>query len=141
MSTSVSIEVSNPTPGLRVIEFNNPTRKNAINRPSYIRLYQAMEEASADDSVSVIAVTGVGEYFSSGNDIGNLAGSDNIETMLDESIVIVRRLVHSFVRCPKLLVAVVNGPAIGIAATLAALCDVVYASETVSSTPSRELES
>lgn len=38
-------------------------------------------------------------------------------------------LVQSFIRFPKLLVAIVNGPAIGIAATVIALCDVIYASE------------
>lgn len=44
---------------------------------------------------------------------------------------VLRDFIHAFINFPKLLIAVVNGPAIGIAATTAALCDVVYASNTV----------
>ncbi|MGL5405346.1 MAG: enoyl-CoA hydratase-related protein [Propionibacteriaceae bacterium] len=39
-------------------------------------------------------------------------------------------MVQAFIRFPKLLIAVVNGPAIGIGATVLALCDILYASET-----------
>lgn len=39
-------------------------------------------------------------------------------------------MVQAFIRFPKLFVALVNGPAIGIAATVIALCDIIYASET-----------
>lgn len=38
-------------------------------------------------------------------------------------------MVQAFIRFPKLLVAIINGPAIGIAATVIALCDIIYASE------------
>jgi peroxisomal 3,2-trans-enoyl-CoA isomerase len=39
-------------------------------------------------------------------------------------------MVEAFIKFPKLLVCMVNGPAIGIAATTAALADVIYCSET-----------
>lgn len=133
MTDQSHLLITHPAPGLRVINFNCPARKNAINRATYIGLYESISEATADDSVQVIALTGIGEYFSSGNDMGNSSAmaSMDINEYLNASIMHVRRLVHSFVRCHKLLVAVVNGPAIGIAATIVALCDVVYASETV----------
>lgn len=38
-------------------------------------------------------------------------------------------MVQAFIRFPKLFVALVNGPAIGISATVIALCDIIYASE------------
>lgn len=50
----------------------------------------------------------------------------------------VRQLVYAFIKFPKLLVAVVNGPSIGIAATTAALCDVIYATENVSATEAQQ---
>lgn len=43
-----------------------------------------------------------------------------------------KQMISAYIQFPKLLIAVVNGPSIGIAATTAALCDVVYATENVS---------
>lgn len=43
-----------------------------------------------------------------------------------------REMVASFIDFPKLLIAIVNGPAIGIGFTTLGLCDVVYASTDVS---------
>jgi Delta3-Delta2-enoyl-CoA isomerase len=60
-------------------------------------------------------------YYSSGNDL-----SQDFENMDSDGPKI---LVTSFINCPKLVVALVNGPAIGIAATTAALADIVYCTE------------
>ena len=43
-----------------------------------------------------------------------------------------RDFVKAFIDFPKPLIGVVNGPAIGVAATTLGLCDVVYASDRVS---------
>lgn len=58
--------------------------------------------------------------------------SDNIEEARMQAQRVLKEMVHAYFKFPKLLIAVVNGPCIGIAATTAALCDVVYASDTVS---------
>lgn len=57
---------------------------------------------------------------------------DDFETARERELNNLRAIVHAFIRFPKLLVAVVNGPCFGIAATTIPLCDIVYASESVS---------
>lgn len=117
--------------GLRTIAFDNPQKKNAINTATYVGLTNAINLAAADDSVKVLVLTGNGEYFSSGNDIGNSQTWTDLEKFADHSIVVVRNLTHAFIRFPKLFIAVINGPCIGIAATLIAMCDVIYATNSV----------
>lgn len=50
---------------------------------------------------------------------------------LDELRESAQNMIVAHIQFPKLLIAVVNGPCIGIAPTIVALCDVVYASDTV----------
>lgn len=124
----IRLRITN-TGGLRIIAFDNPSKKNALNIATYIGLAEAINSAATDDSVKVLALTGTGEYFSSGNEIGNFQG--DMEQYADESVIRVRNLTHAFIRFPKLFVAVVNGPSLGISATLIAMCDVIYATDTV----------
>lgn len=42
-----------------------------------------------------------------------------------------QKMIIAFIEFPKLLIAVVNGPCIGIATTVVALCDVIYAVDNV----------
>lgn len=95
---------------------------------------RTLNEAAVDNTVTVVGITGAGQYFSAGNDLSAALLEEDFEAARDKSLNIVRDMVQAFVRFPKLLVAVVNGPCIGIAATIIPLCDVAYASESVSNT-------
>lgn len=128
--TSTHVQVSN-VGTLRIITFNNPKKNNALNKTAYLALTRALNEAAIDGTVNVVAITGAGTYYSSGNDLSAILLEDDLEAARETGLNIVRDMVQAFVRFPKLLVAVVNGPSIGIAATIIPLCDVAYASETV----------
>lgn len=113
---------------LRIILIDNIKKRNALNRQGYMDLTKALRDADNDDSVSVVAVTGVGDFYSSGND---LAAAMSGEYTPEKAMEILRDLIRAFFTLRKILIAVVNGPAIGIAATTAALCDVIYAEKDV----------
>lgn len=93
----------------------------------------ALAAADEDDSVNIVAITGEGEFYSSGNDLSAfMSQHSNIEEVMATSRKILRSMIHAYIKFSKVLICVVNGPCIGIAATTAVLSDVLYASDTVS---------
>ncbi|NWI90712.1 ECI2 isomerase, partial [Pitta sordida] len=112
------------------IMFNRPDRKNAINRQMYREVIKALEEAGKNDS-TIAVITGNGDYYSSGNDLSNFTDirPDEMEKMAKDGAVLLKEFVDHFIDFPKPLIAVVNGPAIGICVTVLGLCDIVYASD------------
>lgn len=121
---------------LLVIKINNPRKKNALNRQTYQELAYILNSAGKDDSISVVALTGnggVGSFYTSGNDVTAAANIGNdFEAYMLQTKQNIYNFVRAFVDFPKVLIAVINGPCLGIGMTTAALCDVVYASDTVS---------
>lgn len=137
---------------LRKITINNSKKKNALNTQAYQELTgrfsgnqrfnfsnlllfhfaDILKGAATDDNVSICAITGEGEYYSSGNDLTAFMASADPAADLQRSRGILKNLIKAFYEFPKPLICVVNGPCIGIAATTAALADIIYASEKVS---------
>jgi len=123
------------------IVLNRPTKKNAITREMYEEIIKALNQA-ATDSNSFTVITGAGDYFCSGNDLGNFMSitPDKMHEIAKDSGELLRRYVSAYIDFPKPLIAVVNGPAIGVAVTVLGLFDTVYASEKATfSTPFSKL--
>ncbi|XP_062986403.1 enoyl-CoA delta isomerase 2-like isoform X2 [Elgaria multicarinata webbii] len=108
------------------IMLNRPDKKNAINRVMYGEIIQALEAAAKDDSTLTV-ITGCGDYYCSGNDLNNFV--ENLHEILKNDGKWMKDFVNHFIDFPKPLVAVVNGPAIGVSVTLLGLFDLVYASD------------
>ncbi|NXL83795.1 ECI2 isomerase, partial [Alectura lathami] len=115
---------------ITTIMFNRPEKKNAINHKMYREIIRALQEAGKDDS-AIVVITGNGEYYTSGNDLNNFANvqPSEREKMPNKGAELLEEFVGVFIDFPKPLIAVVNGPAIGISVTLLGLFDVVYASD------------
>ncbi|XP_051025943.1 enoyl-CoA delta isomerase 2 isoform X1 [Acomys russatus] len=115
--------------GITKIMFNRPTKKNAITYEMYQDIILALKNASTDNTV-ITVFTGSGDYYSSGNDLTNFTrATGGMEEAANKGAVVLREFVDSFIDFPKPLVAVVNGPAVGISVTLLGLFDAVYASD------------
>lgn len=143
---------------LRKITISNPQRKNALSMQAYQELTGTVEniscywtlnwikllyfadglkKAATDDTVAMVALTGDGDYYSSGNDIKEFLTVSDPEKELIRATNILKSMITTFYTFPKLLVCVVNGPCIGIACSTAALCDVIYATNTVRTNPAK----
>jgi len=115
---------------LGTITFNRPKKFNAINLKMYEEIVSALDELSNDDSISIVATTGAGNFYCSGNDLTNFMNAgDDQEKASEMAASMIRNFVAKFIDFPKPLIALVNGPAIGLSVTLLGLYDVVLASD------------
>ncbi|XP_038223481.1 enoyl-CoA delta isomerase 2 [Zerene cesonia] len=108
---------------VRIIRLNKPKKKNAIDYDMYVEITKLINRAATDENISIVALTGTGDFYCSGNDLNN--DPENTDALLKA----IEQFVESLILFPKLLIAIVNGPAVGIAVTTLPLCDFVYASE------------
>ncbi|XP_044032165.1 enoyl-CoA delta isomerase 2, mitochondrial isoform X2 [Siniperca chuatsi] len=115
---------------ITTIKLNRPAKKNAITTEMYNEIIAALELAAKDASV-ITVVTGAGDFYSSGNDLSNFTKipEGGVEEMARRGGDLLRKYVKAYIDFPKPLVAVVNGPAVGIPVTVLGLFDLVYATE------------
>ncbi|XP_064797984.1 enoyl-CoA delta isomerase 2, mitochondrial [Oncorhynchus masou masou] len=115
---------------ITTIRLNRPQKKNAITVEMYNEVIKALEQAGKDDSV-ITVITGSGDFYCSGNDLTNFTKipEGGIEQMAKNAGELLREFVKAFIDFPKPLVAVVNGPAVGVSVTLLGLFEIVYATE------------
>ncbi|KAM9774475.1 enoyl-CoA delta isomerase 2, mitochondrial [Syngnathus typhle] len=115
---------------ITTITLNRPAKKNAITTQMYEEIIEALQQAAQDSSV-VTVFTGAGDFYCSGNDLSNFTKipEGGLEQMAKAGGELLRKYVRAFIDFPKPLVAVVNGPAVGISVTVMGMFDLVYATE------------
>lgn len=101
------------------LELDYPERKNCFSEAMYTQCIDALVQFEVDPEIVCVIITGAGDIFSSGADLK--------EGIADYDVV--QRFMVKVITYSKILVAAVNGPAIGIGVTLLPHCDLVFASE------------
>jgi enoyl-CoA hydratase/carnithine racemase len=122
MTPEIIVERSD---AVQVLRINRPDKKNALTRPMYSALCDAIESGDADPAVAVHVITGTGGMFTAGNDIKDFLAAG---TGAGGQVHDVLRFIRLLPRIKKPLIAAVEGIAIGIGTTLLFHCDLVYAS-------------
>ena len=126
--------------GIVKIIFNRPRKKNAFNSKMYNEISQVLNELSDDNTVKACIITGAGDFYSSGNDLANFSTIMHPLAMAKKARNICDMFVSAFINFKKPLIGIINGPAIGIAATTLGMFDRIYVTErTYFKTPFAEL--
>jgi enoyl-CoA hydratase len=113
--------------GVLSLTLNRPDSLNSLTATMLNGVADALDAAATDPQVKVVRLAGAGRGFSSGAGIGagDQAKKAGGLTVLDAA----NRAIRSIVALPRPVVAVVQGPAAGVGASLALACDVVIASD------------
>jgi enoyl-CoA hydratase len=120
----VKVEIED---GVALATLDRPESKNAVNAAMHRGLEIVFHELSYHPDVRVIVLTGAGDVFCAGGDTKDYGGSrSTLENLRN------RDLPWSIVRCEAPVLSAVNGPARGLGASIALLCDVCYMADTAS---------
>jgi enoyl-CoA hydratase len=115
--------------GVLAITINRPDVLNAVTSDMAWDVVDAVEEASRDASVRVITLTGAGRAFCAGADLSGRQDSPPTSTRPGSVLDSVNRLALAFRGAPKPVVALVNGPAVGVGSSFALAADILLASD------------
>ncbi|MFN8068765.1 MAG: enoyl-CoA hydratase/isomerase family protein [Mycolicibacterium insubricum] len=115
---------------LRIITLNRPDALNAVNDNLHVGLANLFNELNEDVGARVAVLTGAGRAFSAGGDFNYLDELRRDEALRTKTIKHGRDLVLGMIRCRIPIIAAVNGPAVGLGCSLAAMSDIVYMAET-----------
>ncbi|MYL96945.1 enoyl-CoA hydratase/isomerase family protein [Novosphingobium sp. FGD1] len=109
--------------------FNRPDALNAINLQLHDDMAEAMLFAQVDTGSDVIVLTGAGRAFSAGGDLDHIEKNARNPHLFDHETRVAKRIVSTMLDIDKPVICRMNGHAVGLGATLALLCDVIFAAE------------
>lgn len=118
MTTDVEVSAAD---GVVTIRLNRPAKRNAITSAMYATLAEELLAADAADA-AVVVLTGAGGAFTAGNDLQDMVANppvgDNPPPV---------RFLAALTGLRAVLVAAVDGPAVGVGTTVLLHCDLAYA--------------
>ncbi len=115
---------------LLTITLNRPDTLNAVNLAMHEELADVFGFAAADKGSDVIVLTGAGRAFSAGGDAQHISNNAANPDLFDEEVRLAKRIVFAMLDLDKPLICRLNGHAVGLGATIALLCDVIFAADT-----------
>jgi 2-(1,2-epoxy-1,2-dihydrophenyl)acetyl-CoA isomerase len=110
--------------GVVWLTLNRPDRLNAFSSDMLLTLTGALQRLGTDASVGAIVITGAGRGFCAGGDVKTMASraAQGFEQRVD-GLRRMHQLPLLLRTTPKVVIAMVNGPAVGAGLGLAMACD------------------
>lgn len=105
------------------VTINRPHVLNAFNAKLHTEMAEVFTDLAADPNSDVIVLTGAGRAFSAGGDLNwqqdAIDDPESFETTCREA----KQIIYSMLDCEKPIIGKINGPAVGLGATIALFCD------------------
>ncbi|MCX5906044.1 MAG: enoyl-CoA hydratase [Deltaproteobacteria bacterium] len=115
--------------GVGIITLNRPRALNALNSAMIDELYRAVKEASADEQVKVLILTGAGRAFCFGADVEEFKQAMNARGSALSLLAKSQEIIRLLSSMAKPTIAALNGFATGLGLDLCLACDLRIAAE------------
>ena len=112
-----------------ILTLNRPERLNAVNGQMHAELAHIFLDVDLDQDSNVVVITGEGRAFCAGGDVSGMT-SESGSNLIREGVRVrgeAHQLVEGLLAIEKPVISMINGPAVGLGATIALLCDVIVA--------------
>lgn len=111
------------------VSLNRPDVRNAVNADMHSELSSLFYDLADDEHSDVIVLTGSGKAFCAGGDIAWMQAAIDNPDLFEHTIEEAKRIHYGQLELTKPVICRVNGHAIGLGASIALLCDIVYAAD------------
>ena len=110
--------------GIAWLTLNRPDRLNALSPAMLTDLREALQRLGSDSAVGAVIITGAGRGFCAGGDVKTMPrrAAQGFEERV-EGLRRMHQLPMLLRTMPKVVIAMVNGPAVGAGLGLAMACD------------------
>lgn len=116
--------------GIATIALNRPDAMNSMNQALVDELLEALSSVQNDAEVRAVIITGNGKAFCAGGDLFYLTGISS-PIAARSFIAQAGSIVSSIMSMGKVVIAMVNGVAVGAGFNIALACDIVFCAKSV----------
>ncbi|MVU80798.1 enoyl-CoA hydratase/isomerase family protein [Nocardia sp. ET3-3] len=122
-----TLELTTWADGVAEIVLSRPELLNRFDRELHHDLTETLRALRADESVRAIVLASTGSAFSAGGDFALMRAANEDAAVRRTIIDDAGALLDAFLAVPQPIIAAVQGPAIGLGATVVLACDAVVA--------------
>ena len=117
-----------PREGVALCTLNRPDALNSVTREGHHELEDLFVQLAEDGAINAVVLTGAGRAFCAGGDVKGMDPDmyDSPAGIFDSGA---RKLLAALLAIEKPVIAAVNGDAVGLGATIALACDIIYMAE------------
>lgn len=121
--------LTNPDGRLLTLTLNRPAKRNALSTALLHELQDALGSAATDERIGALILTGRDPAFCAGLDLDEVRSAAEHPGRGEQIAGLLYDTLDSIHRCPKPVIAAINGHAVAGGAGLMSVCDIVVASE------------
>lgn len=114
---------------VRVVTLNAPERLNSVDTQLHEDLALVWDLLFEDHDAGAVVLTGAGRAFCSGGHVPEFIRYHEEPAFIHDACRVAERIARGMINCELPVVAAVNGPAVGLGASLVTGCDIVLMAE------------